>query len=255
MLEDTPDSSENLAFSKSMRRRRKQTSPSQLPTATLSKLKDWVSDPSSSIVLAQGRGIRTSSLDFAIDFLDAIIDRNHPVIWALPGDNDRPQPNPSIIGILRSLISQLLELESEQVPNGANLIPLRQFQGHGGIQNWLQLLERCIDVFPRLFIIIDTSLIQCSLEDEYFTLSDFIERMSEIVDRRDKDGLKVVIASWRLDTTTLTDGTDAFKKPQFPTDMGRRAYKLMRQPRYRAIIRRRGQGGPKGFGFPGDKRA
>lgn len=260
LLEDTPDSTQSLAFCKSMRRRRRQTLPTQLPAATLSKLKDWVSDPSSSIVLAQGQGIRSSSLDFAVDFLDAILDRNYPVIWALPGDNHRGQPIPSITGILRSLISQLLELESGQALNGGNSGPLRQFQGNTSIAHWFQLLERCVAVFPRLFIIIDTSLVQYSLEDEarddeYFTLRDFIARISDIVSRRDKDGLKVVIASWRFDTASSKEASEVFNDIPFATDMGRRVHRMMRQPKYRAIIRRRGQGISKGFVFPDDEPA
>lgn len=258
LLDDTPDSSQSLAFCKSMRRRRRQTLPTQLPGATLSKLRAWVSDPSSSMVLAQGRGIKTSSLDFAVDFLDAILDRNYPVIWALPGDNDSPQPNPSIIGILRSLISQLLEIESDQNPNGVSPVHLRQFQGNTSIRHWFQLLERCIANFPRLFIMIDTSLVKCSLEnetgdDEYFTLGDFIDSVSDIVTRREKDGLKVVIASWRFDTAASLEADEVFKDMQFVTDMGRRVERLMRQPKYRAILRRREHSYSKKFSFPVDE--
>lgn len=258
MLEDTPDSSQSLSFCKSMRRRRRQILPTQLPAATQSKLKDWVSDPSSSMIIAQGQGIRSSSLDFAVDFLDAILDRKYPVIWALPGDNDRGQPIPSITGILRSLISQLLELESGQTIDGANSVPFRQFQGNTSIAHWFQLLERCIAVFPRLFIIIDTSLVQCSLEDEarndeYCTLGEFIARVSHIVSRRDKDGLKVVIASWRFDTASSKEASEVFSDIPFATDMGRRVHRMMRQPKHRAIIRRRGQGISRGFGFPDDE--
>lgn len=258
LLDDTPDSSKSLSFCKSMRKRRRQTLPTQLPAATLSKLKDWVLNPSSSMVLAQGQGIRSSSLDFAVDFLDAILDRKYPVIWALPGDNDRGQPTPSITGILRSLISQLLELESGQALNGGNTVPLRQFQGNTSIAHWFQLLERCIATFRRVFIIIDTSLLQSSFEDEgrddeYYTLGDFVASISDIVARRDKDGLKVVITSWRFDTAASMEASEVFSQRQFATDMGRRVQKLMRQPKYRAVTRRRGQGSSKTFSLPNDE--
>lgn len=259
LLDDTPDPSESLEFCKSMRRRRRQTLPTQLPVTTLSKLTAWVSDPSSSMVLAQGQGIRTSSLDFAVDFLDAILHQNYPVVWALPGDNDRAQSSLSITGILRSMISQLLELEPVQPQNGVRPVALKQFQANTSIRHWFQLLERCIAVFPRLFIIIDTSLVQSSLGDEvgdeYFTLSDFIDSMSEIVSRRGKGGLKIVIVSWRFDTITSLEASEVFDEMQFATDMGRRAQRLMRQPKYRVMLRRRGQGSPKTFGFPVDEQA
>lgn len=258
LIDDTPDSSGSLEFCKSMRRRRRQTLPTQLPVATLSKLRAWVSNPSSSMVLAQGRGIRTSSLDFAVDCLDAILDRQYPVIWALPSGDDRGQQTPSITGILRSLISQLLDLEPGVAPNAADPVHLRQFQGSTSIRHWFQLLERCIAVFPRLFIIIDTSLLQCSIDDEardneYFTLGEFLDSMSRIVDRRDKGLLKVVIASWRLATASSMDASDFFSEMQFATDMGRGVQRLMRQPKHRAHMRRRGQGSSRAFSFPVDE--
>ena len=229
LLDDTPEPSQNLAFCKSMRRRRRQTFPTQLPMATLSNLREWGSDPSSSMLLAQGQGIKKSSLDFSLDFLDAILDRDYPVIWALPGDNDRGQPTPSITGILGFLISQLLELEpaSGAASNGPSPVRLRQLQGNTDIRHWFQLLERCIAFFPCLCIFIDTSLLKFSLEDEArdggcFTLTAFIDRMSEIVTRRDKDELKVLVVSWKFDTTTSMEASDVFKDMQFATIMGRR---------------------------------
>jgi hypothetical protein len=212
------------------------------------------------MALAQGQGIRTSSLDFAIDFLDAVIDRSYPVVWALPGDNDSVRPSPSITGILRSLISQLLDLESGQPQNGTNAISLDQFQANTSIRHWFQMLERCITALPRLFIIIDTSLVEYSLgteaaDEEYFTLSEFIKVMSGIVTRRGRDGLKVVIVSWKFDTGVSIEAREIFQEMQFATDMGRRVQRLMRQPKYRAILRRKGQEFSKKFTCPVDELA
>lgn len=243
LLEDTPDPSQSLAFCRSMRRRRRQTLPTQLPAVTLSKLKAWVTHPSSSMALAQGQGIRTSSLDFAIDFMDAVVDRNYPVIWALPGDGDSGRPTPSVAGILRSLISQLLELESGQAQNGTNAIPLRHFQAKADTRQWLQIFEYCVAVFPRLFIIIDTSLVEAR-DGEDCRLSEFIEAMSDIVTRRGKDrgGLKIVVTSWRFEATTSLEASEVFNEAHFTTDMGRRVQRLMRQPKYRGIVKRQFKG-------------
>ncbi|CRK05579.1 hypothetical protein BN1723_001594 [Verticillium longisporum] len=73
LLEDTPESDESLAYCRSMRNRRRRTMPTQVPVSALETLESWVSDPSSSLLLAQGQGIRSSSLDFAADFLDAVL--------------------------------------------------------------------------------------------------------------------------------------------------------------------------------------
>lgn len=249
LLEDTPDASQSLAFCRSMRTRRRQTLPTQLPALTLSKLKAWLANPFSSMALAQGQGIRTSSLDFAIDFMDAVIDRNYPVIWALPGDNDSSRPTPSIAGILRSLISQLLELESRQARSGINAIPIKHFQTKADIRQLSQILEDCFHVFPRLFIIIDTSLVQAR-DGDGLTLGDFIEVLSDIVTRRSKGGLKIVVTFWRFEATTSLESTDAFVEAHFATDMGRRVQRLMRQPKYRGIVNRKFKGTSERFKFP-----
>ncbi|KAJ0115777.1 hypothetical protein J7T55_010600 [Diaporthe amygdali] len=255
LLDDTPDASQNFAFCKSMRTRRRQRLPTQLPMTALSKLRAWVSDPSSSMILAQGQGIKTSSLDFAVDFSDAVLDRDYPVIWALPGDIDSSQPTPSVIGILRSLISQLLELEYGQPQNGASSVALKHFKGKTNTRHWFEILERCISNFSRLFVIIDTSLVQNSLQeevrgDEDFALSDFTQSFSDIVTRSDKEGLKVVVISWRFDTATSMESGGIFDEMQFATDMGSRVQRMMRQPRYRAMFRRRDQSLAKNLNFP-----
>lgn len=255
LLDNTPDSSRSLAFCKSMRTRRRQRLPTQLPLASLNKLKAWVSDPSSSMVLAQGQGVKTSSLDFAVDFLDAVLEREYPVVWALPNDFDSDRPAPSVVGILKSLVSQLLELNCGQrcgVP-----IVLNQFKAKTTIRQWFDVLERCISNCSRLFIVIDTTFVQSSLENEegtdgHFILSDFMENVSDIIARRGQGGLKVVIISWRFDTIASMEAEGVFDERQFPTDMGRRVQRLIRQPKYRAIFRRGNRDFAKQFQFPVD---
>ncbi|KAL8289573.1 hypothetical protein RB597_001272 [Gaeumannomyces tritici] len=75
---------ETLAYCRSLRNRRRQRMPTQLPSMALATLKSWIADPTSSLLLANGNGVRTSSLDFAADFLDAVLECGYPVLWALP---------------------------------------------------------------------------------------------------------------------------------------------------------------------------
>ncbi|KAF4872035.1 ATPase family AAA domain-containing protein 3 [Colletotrichum siamense] len=84
LIADTPVAADSLDWCRSMRNRRRQKAFTQLPLPEISKLKLWVSDSSSSLLLAQGRGVATSALDFAADFIDIVIDHDYPVIWALP---------------------------------------------------------------------------------------------------------------------------------------------------------------------------
>lgn len=247
LLEDTPATDESLSYCRSMRDRRRQKTPTQLPTSALLKLKSWVSDESSSLLLAQGQGVRTSCLDFAIDFLDAIIERNHPVLWALPAVIEEEHVQPSLTGIIRSLVSQALSLNSICMEEGVNPVTIKHVKSAKTIDQWFILLERVLSSFPCLFLIIDIGLIETAIENEQeehnsFTVADFVERMSEIVNRRGrKAALKVAIVAWKFRTITSLDVSEVFDEMHISTDMGRKAERLLRQPKYRAIFRQRNQ--------------
>ncbi|KAI0021358.1 hypothetical protein F4780DRAFT_770257 [Xylariomycetidae sp. FL0641] len=246
LLEDAPMSEEGLAYCKSMRNRRRQKLPTQLPVPALSKLKSWVAEDSSSLLLAQGRGVRASSLDFAADFLEAVMEQGYPVIWALPSTIEEGMRAPSITGVLRSLSSQILNLDPSIMSEGTHPITVKHFKSATTIHQWFGLLERCISAFSRLFVVIDMGLIETACEheeaeEENFKVDDFIEYVSEMVKRRTTGGLKIVIASWRFETTTSLEADEVFGDLQVFTDMGKKTERLMRQPKYRAVFRKRNQ--------------
>lgn len=90
LTEGVLDNLDSLAHCQSLRRRRLRASPSQIPPRQIWLLKNWLEDTSSaasssSILLAESsRGVRTSSVDFAVDFLAAVREKGVPVVWALP---------------------------------------------------------------------------------------------------------------------------------------------------------------------------
>ncbi|KAK6209491.1 hypothetical protein QIS74_11075 [Colletotrichum tabaci] len=248
LLKDTPAAEDSLAWCRSMRNRRRQKAPTQLPVSELSKLKHWVSDPSSSLLLAEGQGVRTSSLDFAADFLDTVTEQGYPVLWALPSTvgsaGEENTDGASVQGILRSLISQALSLNPAVLSEGANPLTAKHFKTAASIQQWFKLLERCVSSFARLFIVIDIRAIQAAVEHEesetqHFTTSDFVERISQLVAQRSHGGLKIVIVSWRFNMVTSMDPEEVFRGMQISTDRGRKVERLMKQPKFRALFRRR----------------
>lgn len=256
-------SDDSLAYCRSLRNRRRQRMPTQLPSVSLSTLKLWIADPTSSLLLAQGNGVRTSSLDFAADFIDAVLECGYPILWALPsmapqgwpdgGDDDRgsagaPEEDarPSISGILRSLISQALALDPHIVGEGSHPITAKHFKTASDIEQWFQLLERCMAAFPRLFVVLDLGFIEraaehIEAEHKHFRVTEFVESLGEMVRRRGRGGLKVVVISWQLGVATSMDAAELFEDRQIFTDMGRRVERLMRQPKYRAAHRRRNE--------------
>lgn len=249
LLEDTPSFSESLAYCQSMRTRRRRRVPTHMPMAALTKLKAWVADPSSSVILAQGQSVKTSSLDFAVDFLEAVRERDYPVVWALRSSLEPGKVAPPVVAILRSLISQVLDLDTTF--NGrsrADELMLSDFKNVTTIQQWLDLLERCVSAIPRLFIVADMAVIEDvdddDIDGDYFTAREFVEHMSAMASRRKQGCLKIMVITGRSDVATsmLDDaGSDIADDMRISTDMGRKVQRLMRQPKYRAFYKKQQQ--------------
>ncbi|TDZ26513.1 hypothetical protein Cob_v001431 [Colletotrichum orbiculare MAFF 240422] len=246
MLEDTPVADDTLAWCRSMRNRRRQKAPTQLPLQELSRLKSWLLSPESSLLLASGQGVKTSALDFAANFLDAILEKRSPVVWALPGtaiDLDG-RADISMTGVLKSLISQALSINSDIVSEGINPLTAKHFKAATSIQQWFDILKRCVSSFKYLFLVIDASVIDAAAEHEEaetqrFKPGDFVEQMSHLISKKSQGYLKIVIASWKYSTISSIDTGGICGDIEISTDRGRRVERLMRQPKYRAVFRRR----------------
>ncbi|KAK7936658.1 uncharacterized protein PG986_015096 [Apiospora aurea] len=266
MLEQgTPDSESSLAFCRSMRTRRTQKLATQLPAASIPTLRAWVDEPASSLLLAESRGIRTSPLDFAVEFLNAVLEREYPLIWALPflaesfqpndeiaaGPPSSPQPL-SVAGILRSLVLQTLRLSAAAMTESRNPVTIRHLRSIVTVEQWFKVLERCVSTLPALFIVIDIGILETAVgrgfddEDdargdrECYRVSDLIDRMSEMVGCRHRQGrLKVVIAAVNFREAASMDAEEVFGDMCIHTDRGRQIGRLMRQPKYRGVFRQR----------------
>ncbi|KAK7917990.1 Nacht domain protein [Apiospora marii] len=273
----TPDSESSLAFCRSMRRRRVQKLATQLPTASIPTLKAWANEPTSSLLLAESRGIRTSALDFAVEFLNAVLERGCPIIWALPFLAESPQwsdqgvasvagsikpSRPSVIGILRSLVLQALQLSAAALTETNNPVTMRHLRGAVTIEHWFQLLDRCVSTLPALFVVVDISVLEAAIggrrtadddgeedkedeeegdgSEEPYRVGDFVDRMSEMIARRGRHGsLKVVIAAVNFREAASMEADEVFGDMCISTDRGRQIGRLMRQPKYRGVFRQR----------------
>ncbi|KAL6407249.1 nacht domain protein [Ilyonectria robusta] len=243
LMDGTTPPKEDLTYCSSMRNRRRQRTPVQLPPPEILKLKAWLSNPSSSLLLAREQGIRTSALDFATGFLEAVLEGNYSAIWVLPSAGGDCEPPPSVIGVLKSLVLQALTINPNGMSEGAHPVRMQHLGSAVTIEQWFKVLERCLRDIPRLLIVIDMRIIEMAVdhdEDEHdcFRVSDFVQMLHEIVQNRARGGLKIVIVSWRFKTATLAEAEEIFGDEQIFTDGGRRMEKMMRQPRYRAVLKR-----------------
>ncbi|KAK1658315.1 hypothetical protein BDP55DRAFT_683009 [Colletotrichum godetiae] len=248
LLEDTAVADDSLAWCRSMRNRRRQKAPTQLPLPELYKLRAWASDPSSSLLLAEGQGVKTSSLDFAADFLDIVLEHGYPVIWALSSIVTEVDDNslvPSITGIIRSLISQALVLNDAVVVEGTNPLTPKHFKSAVTILQWFDILQRCVSTLKRLFIVLDMNAIEAALEqteaeDQLFRISDFMERITRVC-QSGGGTVKVIIVSWKFGADTFIDAETFSDDRHLFTDRGRKTERLMKQPRFRAAFKRKHQ--------------
>ncbi|KAF5684325.1 Nacht domain-containing protein [Fusarium circinatum] len=252
MLQYTPLADQSLSHCVSMRNRRKRRAPIQIPTSEVLKLKQWLSDPSSSLLLAQGQGVRTSSSDFAVDFVNAVREKGYPIIWAFPSPIREEEERLSTESILRSLILQALALIPNAVSEGASPLRTQHFRNITSPDEWINILNHCLALIPRVFVVIDMALMQPAvysqgIDGRSFHLVDFIQRISEMAHARPGGQLKVLIVSWQFEKTTLLDSNEIFGKEQIATDAGRRVDRLMRRPKYKAVVRRRNEDYTKTF--------
>lgn len=202
------------------------------------------------MLLAEGQGVKTSSLDFAVDFLEAVRERHFPVVWALRSNLEPDGAATPVVAILRSLISQVLELDATGMArSSADVMTLTNFKNVTTAQQWLDLLERCIFAVPRLFVVVDMATIGDTDDDrmeDCFSAHGFLEHLSAMVDRRRGAGLKVMAISGGMDataasardSTTVDTSSDDMR---IATDMGRMVQRLMKQPKYRAFYKKRQQ--------------
>lgn len=232
---------DTLIFCRSIRRRRRLKTPTQLPMSEVSKLKAWINSPQSSLLVAQGRGIRASSMDFAIDFIDAIRNKKTLAIWALPRSFDTAPP-PSLSAIMQTLVLQLLDAQPGGLRGGVNPSLLQQMKGGIPISQWVDILEECASRFENVFIIIDASLLELSLRDgqheAHQEARQVVEELRRLVDQTARGGLKIIIASVPLGVNWLVSApgvNGALRAMHVFTDRGVPQEKRMWGPRSRAL--------------------
>jgi hypothetical protein len=193
MLTADPVPDASLTYVRSLRNRRRQKTPTTLPPAQLRKLTDFMAAPCSQMMLAQGHGLRTSSLDFAADFVDIVLANGIDVLWALPDkaplsatrdessddndddDNDSDSqthnhryrekgvPKTTVVGILRSMVLQALSINGAILSDGQFPITKRHLRAADTAQKWFALLQRCIISFSRLLVVIDLGVVEAAV--------------------------------------------------------------------------------------------
>ncbi|KAI0012089.1 hypothetical protein F4779DRAFT_126490 [Xylariaceae sp. FL0662B] len=236
---DYGNAAETLAFCRSMRNRRRLRTPTQLPGGELLKLKAWIRDERSSLLMAHGNGVKSSSLDFATDLLDAIVELKAPIIWALPSSFGF---SPTLTDILQSLTLQGISLSTNSHNSELNFVTIQDIRTADSISQWLSILERSLTRINKLFIIIDMSMIEKAANSQHdrrvFGPIRFAEELQNILSARRSGWIKIVLASWTSGASEQFTPERSQGHLQILTDRGTLQERKFWNPRLRGIARR-----------------
>ncbi|KAI3320473.1 hypothetical protein HD806DRAFT_506518 [Xylariaceae sp. AK1471] len=239
---------ETLAFCRLIRSRRRLRTPSRLPQSEVSKLKSWISSPESSLMIAQARGLVGSSMDLAIDLIEALLDRKAPIIWALPRSFEADDMQPPLSSVLQSLALQILRLEGNAAGSrGLSATSVEQLNTSISLPQWSTILEDLTSNLKQLFIIIDANLIgvakdtreKCANRQAGF---DVVKAFQRLIGSRSQGGLKIMIASWPSSVNwSASFGEVMGDILELFTDRGIRQERRMATPKFRALAIRQGR--------------
>jgi hypothetical protein len=207
--------------------------PGSLSRSELYRSKNWLLEDSSSVLIAQAQGIKSSARNFAVDLLDVILELERPAIWALPrsiGEDDAL----SLESIFKMLVVQAVTLNPSLCGSGASHISPHTFSAVHGEDKWLDILRRCIKSFRSLFVIIDMELIEHALPKSEMDLAEFVENLQSFTKCLGKTKIKIVMLSNKYAEFTSDDAEDLLDAVVVKTDQGRQKLHMLRLPRLRA---------------------
>jgi len=222
-----------------MTRRRKARLQFSLPSRSVGMVNDWGTSEDSSILIGEARGIKTSSRNFAVDVLDAILKADIPAAWVLPSSFD--EEDVTLKNVMLELIMQIIALNPSVLSNGINPVSARHFKATSTIDDLFTILQRCLRGMGRLFIIIDLILVGKVLQkDSSLEIEEFVGKMYDMTSGS-KTILKIIALTWRSDASLSGLSQEISGVTVIATDPGARKVQLMRRPKYKAAFASRNQ--------------
>lgn len=239
------DAQRILAFGQSLRNRRQLRTPTYTPRTEIAKLKTWTSSAQSSLLVAQPRGIKNSSMDFAVGFLEIVIETRVSVVWALPSGSDR---SPTVIGLLQSLVMQTLQLlgrVTNYTPAGILSVSMQDLNCASSTSDWFDILERCLHHIEKIFVVIDEGLVQraCNNEDGFdgMGVDQFMNRLSATIRSKRQGWLKVMLVSCLSDAFDQAESECFIEVLRVVTDRGVAQERKFWNPKLKAMAKRQGR--------------
>ncbi|CAD6593390.1 MAG: hypothetical protein ASARMPREDX12_007126 [Alectoria sarmentosa] len=196
-LEKLPTCGESLEYCQSIRRRSRHRMT--LPLPDVSRLADWASKPTNSLLVLQGTSSAVSKA-FMIDLIDLVRDAKMPVIWALRYANYWDSPTTSI-DILRMLVLQALQMNPQAMAQGSHPITMAGIREAATATDWLEILARALQGVPRIFIALDPGLLTHATANDTHQGTELVEAFrSRLV-----TSVKIFASASNLDRAYVAD--------------------------------------------------
>ena len=196
-LEKLPTSGESLEYCQSIRRRSRHRMT--LPLPDVSRLTDWASEPTKTLLILQGSSSVVSKA-FMIDLIGLVRDAKMPILWALRYANYWDSPT-TTIDILRMLVLQAMQVNPQVMTHGSHPITMACIREAASTSDWLDLLARALQGIPRIFIALDSGLL------EHATSMDATQgtALVEAFRSRLSTSVKVIASASNLDSAYVAD--------------------------------------------------
>lgn len=196
-----PTSGESLEYCQSIRRRNRRRTRLQLPD--VSRLEDWASEPTNSLLVLQGISSVVSKA-FMIDLIDLVRESKLHIIWALRYPDYWDSPSTSI-DILRMLVLQALQINPHVLARGSHPITVAHMREAATEQEWLDILARALQGIGRVFLALDSGFLAHATANDKHQATELVESLQSNL----SSTVKVFASASPLEDTYVADGQGA----------------------------------------------
>lgn len=196
-----------------MRNRRRLTAASSNKRFWLdSKFDKWKTSPESSLIIVQGHAqLRTDIRDFCVNVVEALRDANVPVLWALKMVERDATHEPSVVDLIKDLVSQALRVNTSLHTEQSLALNCARFQSASTESEWFELLGAVLAGIPQTYMIIDTdivSTIYANTTKDFSLPQAFLDLFKGLSSRGVKTTLRVILVSYRSNMSQKSDQQD-----------------------------------------------
>ena len=168
------------------------------------KFQAWEARGSSSLIIVRGTyTTRYEIKDFCVDAISLLKKSNAPVVWILKTVDIYGLEAPSIIDVVKDLISQVLRLNIAFQSERSLALSCTRFRGAETEDEWFRLLAACLAELPQVYMIVDVEAVGPRYIDSHGGFSwpsSFLTIFQEMSARGLKTIVKVVLVSYGSST-------------------------------------------------------